>query len=155
MPTGLTIHQGELDREDVRALLALHFAAMRDHSPPDACHVLPVESLRHPAITFFSAREEGRLLGVGALKELDPAHGEITSMRSAPEAAGQGVGRASLDAIIGEARRRGYRRLSLETGNTADFAPALRLYEKAGFRSCGPFGGYAETPFTRFLSLEL
>ena len=89
------------------------------------------------------------------MKELDAAHGEIKSMRTAPEAAGQGVGRAILDAIIGEARARGYQRLSLETGNTTDFAAALRLYESAGFQPCAPFGGYAATPFTRFLSLEL
>ena len=155
MRNDLTIHRGELDRDDVEALLALHFAAMQDHSPPEACHVLPIDSLRHPSITFFSARNEGRLLGVGALKELDRLNGEIKSMRTAPEAAGQGVGRAILHAIIEEARRRGYRRLSLETGTTADFAAALRLYGSAGFRPCAAFGGYAESPFTIFLALEL
>ena len=150
-----TIHQGELDQADVRELLALHFAAMRSHSPPDACHVLSAESLAHPSITFFSARMDGRLLGVGALKELDAQHGEIKSMRTAPDAAGQGVGRALLQGIIAEARRRGYRKLSLETGSTEDFAAALRLYESAGFRPCAPFGGYAPSSFTRFLSLDL
>lgn len=149
------MHEGELDREDVRALLALHFAAMRSHSPPDACHVLSVESLRDPSITFYSARTGGSLLGIGALKELDARNGEIKSMRTAPEATGQGAGRAILEAIIAEARRRGYSRLSLETGSTEEFAAALRLYQRAGFLSCETFGGYSPSEFTRFLALEL
>jgi putative acetyltransferase len=150
-----TFHEGELDRDDVQALLALHFAAMRNHSPPDACHVLPAGALRHPSITFFSVRRGGELLGIGALKALEPLHGEIKSMRTTQAALGQGVGRALLDRIVKVARTRGYRRLSLETGSGSEFAAALRLYEGAGFRPCAPFGGYADTPFTRFLSLDL
>jgi putative acetyltransferase len=150
-----TFHEGELDREDVQALLALHFAAMRSHSPPDACHVLPAAALRDQAITFFSVRRAGELLGIGALKELRPLHGEIKSMRTAPAATGQGIGRLLLNRIVEEARRRGCRRLGLETGSGPEFAAALRLYEGAGFRPCAPFGGYADTPFTRFLSLDL
>ena len=46
-------------------------------------------------------------------------------------------------------------RLSLETGSTPQFAAALRLYEREGFEPCGPFGGYADTPFTRFYTKEL
>jgi putative acetyltransferase len=150
-----TFHQGELDWEDVQALLALHFAAMRSHSPLDACHVLPAAALRDPSITFFSVRRTGELLGIGALKELEALHGEIKSMRTAPAALGQGIGRLLLNRIVEEARRRGYRRLSLETGSGSEFVPALRLYEGAGFRLCAPFGGYADTPFTRILSLDL
>ena len=39
-------HEGELDREDVRALLAQHFAEMRAGSPPSACHVLTADALK-------------------------------------------------------------------------------------------------------------
>ncbi len=60
-----------------------------------------------------------------------------------------------LDHIVSEARRRRYRRLSLETGSTEPFHAALRLYERSGFVACGPFGGYAQSPFTRFLTREL
>lgn len=152
---GWTFHTGELDREDVSALLAHHFAEMRGNSPPEACHVLPSAGLAEPDITFWSVREGGRLLGVGALKALSSDHGEIKSMRTAPEALGRGVGTAMLRHIEQEALRRGYRRLSLETGSTAPFAAARRLYERAGFTRCGPFGGYLETPFTRFFTREL
>ena len=151
-----TVHEGELDRDDVRALLALHFAEMRAESPPSACHVLPVDALRDPAIHFFSLREEnGELLGVGALKLLEPGHGEIKSMRTAPSAVGQGIGGAILAHLVATGRQMGLTRLSLETGNSALFAAANRLYQRDGFAACGPFGGYPNTPFTLFYSRAL
>lgn len=151
----LTFHRGELDLADVQALLAVHFEAMRGASPPQACHVLPLDSLRDTAITFWSARESGRLVGIGALKQLGPTHGEIKSMRTDPAEAGRGVGATMLAHILAEARRRGYRCLNLETGSTAEFAPAIRLYERTGFRRCGPFGCYPSTSFTLFMEREL
>ena len=146
-----TFHEGELDCADVRALLALHFAEMRADSPPEACHVLPIDGLHDPAIRFFSLRnEDGTLLGVGALKMLAPGHGEIKSMRTAPTALGQGVGGALLAHLTATARASGLTRLSLETGNSPLFAAANRLYQRDGFEPCGPFGGYRATPFTLF-----
>ena len=151
----LSFHPGDLDRADVRALLEFHFREMRATSPPDACHVLPLDGLRDPAVTFWSARDDGELVGVGALKQLSEDHGEIKSMRTAPAALGRGIGRAILHHIFAEARARRYRRLSLETGSTAPFAAALRLYESESFVPCDPFGGYQGTPFTRFFTREL
>lgn len=151
----LSFHEGDLDSADVQGLLALHFAAMRAASPPEACHVLPRDGLRDSALTFWSARENGELIGIGALKELAPGHGEVKSMRTAPKHLGRGVGSAILDHIVGEARSRGYTRLSLETGSTPEFAAALRLYERARFEPCGSFGGYPESPFTRFFTRAL
>jgi putative acetyltransferase len=151
----LTFHANDLDSSDVQALLAYHFEQMRSTSPPEACHVLPIDGLRHPAVTFWSARDGGELVGVGALKELASEHGEVKSMRTKPAALGRGVGRAILNHIMAEARSRGYARLSLETGSTEPFAAALRLYESEGFVPSGPFGDYQDTPFTRFFTLEL
>lgn len=151
----LTFHEGDLDSGDVVDLLRFHFDQMRSTSPPEACHVLPLDGLKDPAVTFWSAREQGRLVGVGALKELAPDHGEVKSMRTAPQALGRGVGSAVLAHIVSEAERRGYTRLSLETGSTEPFAAALRLYERDGFVPCGPFGDYQDTPFTRFFTREL
>ncbi|MFL6733896.1 MAG: GNAT family N-acetyltransferase [Sphingomicrobium sp.] len=151
----LSFHPGDLDSSDVRALLDLHFAAMRASSPPENCHVLPIDGLRDPALTFWAAREDRRLVGIGALKELEPDHGEVKSMRTAPEHLGRGVGGRFLAHIMSQARERGYKRLSLETGSTSEFAGALRLYEREGFQSCGPFAGYPESEFTRFFTREL
>lgn len=151
----ISIHQGELDKADVRALLDLHVTAMHAHSPPEACHVLPGSALAHPSITFFTAREDDRLLGMGALKALGGGEGEVKSMRTAPEQRGRGVGQRILDAIAAEARARGYSALRLETGTTEDFAAANALYDRNGFKESGPFGDYPNSPFTRFLVLPL
>jgi len=150
-----SFHPGDLESEDVQALLAFHFGEMRSHSPPNACHVLAADDHSDPTVTFWTLREAGRLLGVGALKELDPRHGEVKSMRTAPEALGRGAGSAMLSHIVAEARRREYRRLSLETGSTEPFAAALHLYRREGFMPCGPFAGYKPTPFTRFFTRVL
>ena len=128
---------------------------MRAGSPPSACHVLPVDGLKVAAIRFFTLREGGLLLCCGALKRLEPGHGEIKSMRTADSALGRGVGKAMLDHIIAMARSEGISRLSLETGSTEQFAAANRLYEREGFARCGPFSDYTDTPFTRFFTKEI
>ena len=151
-----TFHEGELDSADVRALLALHFTEMRTELPPSACHVLPVDALRDPAIRFFSLRDgEGALLGIGALKTLEPGHGEIKSMRTAASALGRGIGGKILAHLTATARASGMTCLSLETGNSPLFAAANRLYQRDGFEPCGPFGNYLPSPFTLFYSREI
>ena len=148
--------EGELDRADVRELLEHHFAEMRADSPPEACHVLPIDGLRGPEIRFVSLREaDGKLLGVGALKNLGPGHGEIKSMRTHPQALARRVGTIILAHLLQMARNAGMTRISLETGNSPLFAAANRLYERSGFLRCGPFGGYSDTPFTNFYTLEI
>ena len=76
-------------------------------------------------------------------------------MRTSHRALGRGVGRAVLHQIVGEAKSRGYSRLSLETGCTKPFEAALNLYVSEGLVRCGPFGGYSDTPFTRFFPRAL
>lgn len=151
----ITFHADDLDSLDVQYLLELHYAQLRAISPPDACHVLPAVALRDSAVTVWSARDAGQLVGVGALKELAPDHGEVKSMRTVPEARGRGIGRSMLRHIVSEAKTRGYNRLSLETGNTEPFAPALHLYASEGFEPWGPFAGYYDTPFSSFLTRRL
>ncbi len=146
-----SFHEGELGAADVRALLAYHFADMTSGTPPSACHVMPADALADPEIRFFTLRNDDRtLLGCGALKRLANDHGEIKSMRTANAALGLGVGSAMLDHIIALARVSGMTRLSLETGNSEAFAAANHLYQREGFASCGPFGGYRPTDFTTF-----
>jgi putative acetyltransferase len=76
-------------------------------------------------------------------------------MRTVPEARGRGIGRSMLRHIVAEAKTRGYKRLSLETGNTEPFAPALSLYASEGFEPWGPFADYNDTPFSSFLTRRL
>jgi putative acetyltransferase len=141
--------------EDVRRLLEQHLAFGRAHSPPEDCHALDVEGLLDPSVTFFSFRLGGRLLGVGALKQIDAGHAEVKSMHTAGPQRGRGIGRAMLRHLIGVARDRGVRRLSLETGSMAAFAPARSLYEDAGFRPCAAFGDYDPSQNSTFMTLSL
>ena len=151
-----TFHEGELDRADVALLLAQHVAEMNAGSPPSACHVMAADALADAAIRFITVRDrDGVLLGCGALKRLGQDHGEVKSMRTADAALGRGVGAALLDHIIALARASGMTRLSLETGNSALFAAANRLYRRAGFVTCGPFGAYRPTDFTSFYTREI
>ncbi len=141
--------------EDVRALLAAHLAFAHDHSPPEDVHALDVDGLVDPGVTFFSFRAGGELIAIGALRHIDEEHGELKSMHTAREARGRGAGRAMLAHLIAEARARGYRRLSLETGTMAAFAPARAIYAAAGFVPCAPFGSYVHGPNSVCMTLAL
>lgn len=133
-------------------LLQMHLDEMQRWSPACRVHAMPIERLRKADVTFWSAWDGDRLAGCGALKQLDPAHGEIKSMRAAPEYRGRGAGKAILLHIIAVARLRGYSRLSLETGRPDAFLPARSLYEAHGFAECAPFGNYVSDDFSICMS---
>lgn len=141
--------------DDVRALLERHLAFARATTRPEDVHALEVDALVDPAVTFFSYRDDGQVLAVGALKRLDDGHAEIKSMHTAEQARGRGIARALVDHLIAVARERGYRRLSLETGAQAAFAPARRLYASAGFERCAPFADYPPSPNSAYMTLRL
>jgi putative acetyltransferase len=140
---------------DVRELLRRHLSFTHAHTPPQDIHALDIDGLLDPAVTLFSFRLDGELLGVGALKRLDRHHAELKSMHTAEAARGRGIGRAMVDHLVGVARDRGFRRVSLETGSMQAFAPARTLYAKAGFQPCGPFGSYRPGPSSTFMTLSL
>ena len=151
----LEIKVDDLRSPQTAGLLAEHLRQLAEVSPPESRHALNLEGLRQANITFWSAWRERELAGVGALKELDAAHGEIKSMRTAATHQRTGVATALLEHIVAEAKRRGYQRLSLETGSMAYFEPAHRLYRKSGFHECPPFAGYVADPNSVFMTREL
>ncbi|MRX42152.1 GNAT family N-acetyltransferase [Agromyces sp. Q22] len=124
-------------------------------SPAESVHALDVSGLSVPEVTFWTIGEGDQLLGCVALKELDPAHGELKSMRTDAAARGRGLGARLLEHVLAEAARRGYERVSLETGAEEFFRPARALYAKYGFRECAPFAGYALDPNSVFMTLAL
>lgn len=150
-----TIKIDDLSCPEVAGLLAEHLREMHQHSPPESVHALDLDALRKPDITFWCVWSGERLAGCGALKELNPAHGEIKSMRTAFRFRGKGAGKLLLRHVLAEAEKRGYTRLSLETGSMAHFDPARRLYEKFGFEYCGPFADYVLDPNSVFMTKEL
>jgi putative acetyltransferase len=142
-------------RPDIIALLERHLAFAHEHTPPEDVHALDLDGLLEPAVTFFSARHDGSLVAIGALKELDAGHGELKSMHTAAGARRHGVGRAMVDHLVAVAAERGYRRVSLETGTMDAFGPARSLYTACGFRPCGPFAAYTASPNSAFMTLTL
>jgi putative acetyltransferase len=143
------------DAPEVLAVVARHRAFAEATTPPEGVFALDASGLASPDVTVFALREDGELLGIAALRQLGPAHGEVKSMHTLEAARGRGVGRALLEHVLAVARRRGYARLSLETGAMDAFAPARALYAAAGFVPCGPFGGYPDGPTSAFFTLEL
>jgi putative acetyltransferase len=149
------IVEGGLDDPRVLALLHTHVTRARAETAPGSAHALDLSALRSPEVTFWSAWDGDEVVGVGALKRLSAAHGEIKSMHTAEAARGRGVGSALLRQIMASAREGGMNRLSLETGSWPYFAPARALYARYGFIECAPFGEYREDPNSVFMTLAL
>jgi tRNA-Thr(GGU) m(6)t(6)A37 methyltransferase TsaA len=140
---------------DVKALLEQHLAFAHEVTPAGHVHALDAGGLLDPAVTFFSARVDGVLAGVGALKHLGETHAELKSMHTSADFRRHGVGQAMVDRLLTEADQRGYTRVSLETGTMEAFGPARRLYQRAGFRPCDPFGQYTSNPYSICMTITL
>ncbi len=149
------IEPANLTDPRVIELIRLHLAGMHSSSPPGHSFALDASGLSTPDVSLYVALEGGAVAGMGALKSLGPHAGEIQSMRTSPAFLRRGVGAAILEHIITEANRRGYERLSLETGTGEAFEPALALYRKRGFKPGPAFGGYVASEFNQFLHLSL
>jgi putative acetyltransferase len=151
----MQIRVDDLTGPEIRELLTEHLRWMYRVSPPESVHALDLEKLRRPEITFWTIWDGPNLAGCAALKRLNVEHGEVKSMRTADAYQRQGVAALLLTHLIDEARRRGLRRLSLETGSQPYFKPARRLYDRFGFQHCRPFDGYVEDPNSVFMTREL
>jgi putative acetyltransferase len=151
----MQIRLDPLTSPEIAALLQEHLDEMCRHSPPESVHALDLAKLRVPEITFWSAWEGEALVGCVAIKQLDEAHGEIKSMRTASAHQRKGVGAVLLRHVLHEATRRGYRRLSLETGSMDAFIPARTLYARFGFEECEPFAQYGPDPNSVFMTRTL
>jgi putative acetyltransferase len=149
------IRLDDLQGAAIVALLKEHLRSMERVSPPESRHALDLVGLRQPEITFWTIWQREELAGCGALKQLNPQHGEIKSMRTAHPFQRKGIASTMLRHIIAEAERRSYRRLSLETGAMDYFEPARRLYSGFGFVRCAPFDRYIEDPNSVYMTKEL
>ena len=154
-PDGLRLEVDDLSSPEIAALLREHLAEMREHSPDGSMHALDLDGLRDPSITLWSARLGTDLVGCGALYRLDATHAEIKSLRTAAGHTGRGVATAVLTHLLDQARALGYHRVSLETGAAEHYRRAIALYERFGFRRCGPFARYTDDPHSVFLTRTL
>ena len=151
----MDFREGNLDDPRVADLVREHLTRARAETAVGSSHALDLSGLRAPDVTFWSAWEGDALAGVGALRTLDPTHGEVKSMYTAEAMRGRGVGGAILRHIMGEARKQGMTRLSLETGSWPYFEPARALYRRHGFVECPPYAHYRPDPNSVFMTLEL
>ncbi|KAF2099361.1 putative GNAT family N-acetyltransferase [Rhizodiscina lignyota] len=154
----MRIEVDDLARPQVQSLLTDHFVALQNNVPVELCRVLDLKTLRLPSVTVFTAWQDGVdgvLLGCGALKEIDPTRGEIKSMRTAPEHLRKGVATNIALHLVREAQRRGYSRVSLETGRSSVYEGARRLYTSIGFEECDILEGYVPNPRSIFMDMEL
>jgi putative acetyltransferase len=153
--TPLDVRLDDLSGPQTRDLLALHLSGMQANTPAGHVFALDLSGLQAPGMTVWSAWRGETIAAVGALKDHGAGLGEIKSMRTHPDHLRTGAGAAILDHIVGEARRRGLTRLSLETGRGPSFDAALALYRTRGFESGGAFGDYEASAFNQFMHLDL
>jgi putative acetyltransferase len=149
------IRKDDLSGEATRNLLAIHLAGMHANSPPGSVFALDLSGLQVPEVTVWTVWQGKEIVGVGALKELNDSTGELKSMRTHPDHLRKGVAAVLLEHVVNEAKARGLRRLSLETGSGPAFDPALALYRKRGFVDGEAFSNYKRSAFNQFLHLPL
>ncbi|HEX3653182.1 MAG TPA: GNAT family N-acetyltransferase [Rhizomicrobium sp.] len=149
----LTINIESPLTEDARALIVELNAALHALTPPEHCYHLTVEQMAGPDTTVFIAREAEQVVACGALKRHVGGAGEVKRMYTRPAWQRQGVGGRILAEIERLARTEGLPELVLETGHR--HPAAWRVYERAGFRRCGPVLDYPDTGWSVFYAKPL
>ena len=134
--------EGNFDNTEVNELLIKHFVELRAASPEGSAHVLDIPGLKVKSIKFWSLWDDEKLIGCGALKFLDQAHGEFKSIRIHDNFRKQGQGINVINHLINEAKKLNIKRISIETGAGDFFIPARKLFKRTGFSECEPFAHY-------------
>ena len=139
---GIVIKTEKSLTDDLAQILQAHWLFCTSSTPIEHVYALHASKLFSPDITVFSARIDGEIVGVGAIRKLDAHHAELKSMHTLAKSRGSGVGKAMVAHIEDFAKRSGIERISLETGTNETFRPARELYNSLGYESCEAFGDY-------------
>lgn len=137
--------------ERILPLIETHLTLMRASSPACSVHAMEADELEDGA-SFFAIFEGDYPVAMGALKPVEPGHGELKSMHVREIYRGKGLAEVMLSRLLDEARAQRMERVSLETGSQPVFAPARAFYQRHGFAECGPFTGYEEDPASVFMT---
>lgn len=89
---------------------------------------------------YVVAEEGDDVVGYAGLYIYAPGEAYIQTIGVATTSQRNGIGTALLEALLGEARKRGARQVDLEV--RADNAVAIALYERHGFERIGIRRGY-------------
>jgi putative acetyltransferase len=106
----------------------------------------PQKKILEPGGRIFFACLDGEPVGCCALRVMAPGEYEVAKMGVTPSVQGRGVGRQLLEHVVAEARKMRANRLFLETNHA--LTPAIRLYEKVGFRDV-PSERLVASPYVR------
>ncbi len=113
----------------MRDVLALRIAVFVDEQRVPASEEIDAhDAPADDRAAHVLARADGAVVGTGRFYARDERTAQIGRMAVAESARRTGVGRALLDALMDEARARGYPRARLSAQ-----IHALGFYEKAGF----------------------
>jgi putative acetyltransferase len=153
MPLDFTVEDPR--SRDVQALLSSHLAFTESVTPPEGVFALDVAGLLDVSVTVLGARQDGRLVGIGAIKMLPAGRAELKSMHTLKAVREQGIGRSLVERLIAEARTRGSSMILVETGAMEAFAPARALYRRCGFAPCDRFGDYVDSASSVCMALDL
>tara|TARA_B100000780_G_scaffold266422_1_gene222616 strand:- start:68 stop:532 length:465 start_codon:yes stop_codon:yes gene_type:complete len=145
--------EGNFDNPKVHDLLIRHFIELRSVSPEGSTHVLDIIGLKDPSIKFWSLWEGDELMGLGAIKLLEEAHGEFKSIRVNDQFRDKGYGLKIVNHLINEAKKLNIKKLSLETGAGEFFQYARKLFTKSGFKICKPFFHYKNDVNSVYMNL--
>lgn len=140
-------------QDDVRGLIAELNATLLELTPPEFCFHMTVEQMAEPATTVFIARDNGVAVACGALKRHEGGLGEVKRMYTRPSHRGLKIGAAIVARIEDLARKEGVKRLVLETGDR--HPAAWTVYERAGFKRCGPVLDYPDSQWSVFYEKPL
>ncbi|WP_119697848.1 GNAT family N-acetyltransferase [Microbacterium halotolerans] len=151
----VTITRADFSDPQLRTFLEAHLADLAPTAPPESRHALDYASLQRPGTRVWTALMGDQLAGTIALTHVEPWHEELKSMRTDPLMRGRGIGARLLTSALDDARARGIRRVSLETGSMEFFEAARHLYARTGFVVTEPFGDYAEDPNSVYMTVEL
>jgi putative acetyltransferase len=160
MSTDFVIRPERADHTQAVALLAALDAYLEALYAPEANHILSIEELLAPEVSFFAAWRGDRMVGTGAVRRMagetetgDLAYGEVKRMYVEPSMRGQGVASRMLATLEQTLRAQRLGWALLETGR--DQREAVQLYERCGYQRRGPFAGYADNGLSLFFAKAL
>ena len=139
-------------QDDVRAPIAELNEALLKLMPPEHYYHLTAEEMVQADRTVFVGRESGEAIAIGALKR-HCGIGEVKRMYTRRGHRGHGIGGHILHEIQQRAASDGLNRLVLETGDR--HPAAWRVYERAGFKRCGPVLDYPDSQWSVFYERPL
>lgn len=151
----MIIKRDDLTSQNVIDLISEHVNAVAENAGLARPQVLDMDHLRQPDVLFWTAWINGELGGMAALKLLETGHGELKSFRTVDAFRNKGIGTRLLDHLIEEAKAMGLTRLSLGTGNSPYYQPAIKLYRSRGFCETKPFADYGDDPNSYFMTRDI